>query len=118
MGYIEMKPYRNNHKKIIALLSISLFIVFSFFSFSIIKLYETPTLEGKWRSEETGDEVTFLENGTVILDNTNETGTYYITSPNSMEYSVENYTFQMIYRIEDRKLYWGTDEANMECFKK
>ena len=119
MGYIIQKPRKNSGKKIALLLAaIVLFIVLSFLTFFIIKVYELPTLQGKWYSEETGEQVIFLEDGTVKIGNSKTQGIYHITSPNSMEYTIDNYTFHMNYRIENRKLYWGTDEENMECFRK
>ena len=75
-------------------------------------------LQNTWRSEETGQVLTFTDDNLVEFDGNLPDGIYHILSPNTMEYTIDNKTFKMIYQIEENKLYWGIDESNMECFVK
>lgn len=88
--------------------------------FSILKLAyrrQDITLQGIWQSKETGQIVTFTSDGNVNLEGDLPNGIYHIISPNTMEYTVDGKTFQMIYRIVDRTLYWGLDEMSLESFQ-
>lgn len=79
---------------------------------------QNVTLQNTWRSEETGQILTFNENEQVEFEGNLGDGIYHILSPNTMEYTIDGKTFKMIYRIEKNKLYWGIDEEHLECFVK
>lgn len=79
---------------------------------------QNTTLQSTWRSEETGQVLTFNENNQVKLEGHLPDGIYHILSPNTMEYTTDGKTFRMVYHIEDNKLYWGIDENHLECFEK
>lgn len=79
---------------------------------------QNVSLQSTWRSEETGQVLTFTKDERVEFRGNLPNGIYHILSPKTMEYTVDGKTFQMIYHIEDYKLYWGTDEEHLECFVK
>ena len=76
------------------------------------------SLQNTWCSEETGQVLTFTEDERVEFKGNLPSGIYHILSPKNMEYTIDGKTFQMIYYIKDSKLYWGTDENHLECFKR
>lgn len=89
--------------------------------FSMLKISynaQNAVLQNKWRSEETGQVLTFTNDNQVKFENSDETGTYYIRTATKMEYSVDGKCFQMVYHIQDNKLYWGLDPDTLECFSK
>lgn len=105
-------------KTILMLVFIVGVLVVSFFVLDFTADYENPTLVGKWVSTETGATIKFTADEHVNLSTSTLTGTYHIISPNTMEYTIDGLTFTMIYRIEDRYLYWGINEETLECFKR
>lgn len=76
------------------------------------------SLQSTWRSEETGQELTFTDQDCVQIKGSSSSGIYHILSPDTMEYTIDGKTFKMIYHIEGKKLYWGLDENSLECFRK
>jgi hypothetical protein len=93
-------------------------LLISFLSISSLKSYNKPTLIGKWKSLETGEEVFFTENGEVTFTNTSKSGRYTILSSSKMEYTIDNKTFIMYYVLDGRNLSWGLDEEKLEIFIK
>lgn len=91
-------------------------LILSFFSLAFVKSYETPTLLGRWISEETGTILEFTSKGTVIIKDSTMKGIYHIISPDTMEYTINDFSFIMSYAIEGRNLYWGIDENHLESF--
>lgn len=79
------------------------------------KLYCNPTIEGKWVSQETGSTVEFTKRGNVKV-NRKQTGTYNITTPDTMTYQIENHTFTMDYKINQRNLTWKVAGEEDEIF--
>ena len=75
------------------------------------------TLQSIWQSEETGQVLSFSPDGTVLFSGNLPSGIYHIISPNMMEYTINEQTFQMIYQIKDQKLYWGLNETSLETFR-
>ena len=61
---------------------------------------------GKWISQETDKEVEFTVDGMVNVEGV-KTGEYVIKSPDLLIYNIENHTFEMHYKIENRNLVWG-----------
>ena len=114
--YTFRKKKRFHYKKIfICLLFISILVI-SFLSLNFFKQKETITLVHTWQSDETGQILTFTKDGSVTFKNNLPTGTYRIISPNTLEYTIDGMSFEMIYTIEENKLYWGIDEAHLETF--
>ena len=70
------------------------------------KRYNTPSLTGKWISQETGKEVGFTEDGDVMVEGV-KTGAYIIKAPDVIIYDIEGHTFEMNYKIKQRSLVWG-----------
>lgn len=97
---------------------LTVFLVGCFCILKLTYLSQNAVLQSKWRSEETGQVLTFTEDNKVKLENSKATGIYYIRTPEKMEYTIEGKSFQMIYRIDGNKLYWGLDSENLECFSK
>ena len=108
----------NFHKKKIIIISMLLLIVLSFCILSVLNSKESPGLSGTWQSEETGQVIRFTNKGTVVLKDNSKTGVYRIISTNTMEYTIDDLTFTMTYRIEEGMLYWGIDEENIERFNR
>ncbi len=79
------------------------------------KIYNNPSMIGKWTSLETGIEVEFTEEGIVNVEGV-QTGAYIIKPPNLLVYDIEGYTFEMNYKINQRSLTWGLpgEEENFE----
>lgn len=88
----------------------------SFLSLAFLKQKEANSIVGTWISEETGIVLTFTKEGKVTFKDGLSEAIYRIISPNTIEYTVDNMSFQMIYTIQDGKLYWGVDEEHMETF--
>lgn len=103
-------------KRLTVIIVFCLILVISFLLLKIVYDYQNITLESTWQSEETGQVLTFTSTGKVVLQGKLPNGIYHIISPNKMEYTVDGKTFLTIYRIEDKKLYWGIDENKLECF--
>lgn len=118
---IYLRSHRSKHSNVKRILLIISIILFLFIAFGI--LYWTyknqaPSLTHKWQSDETGVILTFTEEGTVTFENELPNGTYHIMSPNTMEYTIDNKTFLMFYRIDEKKLYWGVNEEALESFSR
>ena len=107
-----------SQKKLWMLLLIISVLAVSFLTLGSMNNYENPSLTGKWISTETGATVKFTQDERVILSASPLTGTYHIISPNTMEYTIDDLTFTMSYRIEGRYLYWGMNDEAQECFKR
>lgn len=115
----NVKHRRQNANRKIALVIIGLCGII-IVCFAILKLAyrrQDITLQNTWQSKETGQILTFTSDGNVNLKGDLPNGIYHIISPNTMEYTVDGKTFQMIYRIVDRTLYWGLDEMSLESFQ-
>lgn len=114
--------YTTKHKKHLRKALMFIFIVgvlaASFLILNATNDYENPSLIGKWVSTETGTTIKFTQDERVIISASALTGTYHIISPNTMEYTIDGLTFTMLYRIDDRYLYWGMSEEALECFKR
>lgn len=116
---IYLKPTKKRKSKIVILISSGLlFIALAFGALFFMYKNEEPVLTHSWQSDETGVVLTFTEEGTVIFKDNLPSGIYHIVSPNSMEYTVDQKTFLMCYRIENKKLYWGMDESSLESFSR
>ena len=115
-----MTSNRNNIQKklILAIFILLLVVIICFLVLKFMHDIQNLTLQNTWRSEETGQVLTFTHDNLVEFDGNLPDGIYHILSPNTMEYTIDNKTFKMIYQIEKNKLYWGIDESNMECFVK
>jgi len=106
-------------KKITAILSgLGLVMCICFLALKFIYTLQDDSLQNTWKSEETGQVLTFMEDGKVEFESDLSNGIYHILSPNAMEYTIDGKTFKMNYYIEDNKLYWGIDKEHMECFSK
>lgn len=118
----KQKMYTTKHyksqKKIWMLLLIVSVLAVSFLTLGSMNDYENPSLTGKWVSTETGETVKFTQDEHVTLSASSLIGTYHIISPNTMEYTIDNLTFTMSYRIEGRYLYWGINDEALECFRR
>lgn len=108
---------RNRRKKILIVILLFLSVIFSFFVLKNISNYQNMTLQSIWQSEETGQVLSFSPDGTVLFSGNLPSGIYHIISPNMMEYTINEQTFQMIYQIKDQKLYWGLNETSLETFR-
>ncbi len=114
--YSLYKKKKKYSKSIIALILISCFLIFSVLIINIFSSTHRDSIIGRWESEKTGNVVNFKPNGEVKLTAPFITATYHIITPNLLEYTVSDMSFEMIYRIQDNKLYWGIDESNLEVF--
>ncbi len=114
--YISKKKRQPRYKGAIAILIITGLLTISFLCLAFLKQKEAISLVGTWASEETGVVLTFTKDGKVTFKNDLPEGIYRIISPNIIEYTIENMSFQMIYTIEDGKLHWGVDEEHLETF--
>lgn len=106
------------YKKVMIIIMVLILLFISVISFLSVKSYNNPTLVGKWWSLETGEKVSFDENGLVRLSGAEQTGRYTILSSSKMSYTIDNKTFTMYYHLKGRSLSWGTDEAKLESFIK
>ena len=114
-----IKGKRRIEKKLgIGLGSLAIILVICFLVLKGMYSLTDTTLYGKWRSTETGQIVCFTEDEKVTFEGDLPSGYYHILSPGKIEYTIDHKTFQMIYRIEDNKLYWGVDETHLEKFDK
>lgn len=114
--YVLKKKRKSHYRGIIAILMIIGLLAISFFCLAFLRQKEAITLVHTWQSEETGEVLTFTKDGKVTFKNNLPEGVYRIISPNTIEYTVGNMSFQMIYTIEDDKLYWGIDQEHLEIF--
>ena len=114
--YTLHKKRKPRYKGIVVLLVVLGVLSLSFLSLAFLKQEESITLVHTWQSEETSQILTFTEDGKVLFKNNLPEGTYRIISPNTLEYTVEGMSFQMIYAIEENKLHWGIDKENLEIF--
>lgn len=105
-------------KKLVLFSLMLILLVMSFISLYSLKNYENPPLVGKWTSLETGEEISFTDNGIVKFKSTAKTGTYTLISASKMEYTIDNKTFVMYYHLEGRNLSWGVDNESLEQFIK
>lgn len=117
-NYLNYKKRNKTIKLARLTLWIFSFLIIAFTVLVLIKKYESPVLTHTWQSEETGIILTFTPDGKVTYMDDLPNGTYHIVSPNTLEYTVMDHTFIMLYYIEDGKLYWGLDADNVECFKR
>ncbi|MGL4800581.1 MAG: hypothetical protein ACRCWY_14480 [Cellulosilyticaceae bacterium] len=83
-----------------------------------IREYSYPELYGKWQSEETKKIVKFNRDGTVVLEESDQSPTFKVLTPNKIRYEVEDKTFEMYYDLEGRALEWGMTEETIETFKR
>ncbi len=104
-------------KLILAISGLLVVVVICFLVLKFMNSMQNVGLQNKWRSEETKQVLIFKENNQVEFAGDLPDGIYHILSPNTMEYTIDNKTFKMIYRIEKNKLYWGMDEEHLECFE-
>lgn len=99
-------------------LGLSLILIVCFSVLKVMYALEHIPLQGTWESQETGQILTFTDQGSVEFEGNLPNGIYHILSPNTMEYTIDKKTFIMNYRIDGQVLYWGTDENKLECFDK
>lgn len=114
--YTSNKKRQSRYKGIILLILVIGFLSISFLCLAVLKQKETTNLVGTWTSEETGVVLTFTKEGKVIFKDNLSQGIYRIISPNTIEYTVDNMSFEMLYTIEEGKLHWGINKENMETF--
>ena len=114
--YNLYKKKRNYTKLVISVIIIILFLLLAFFIIDNFNNSIRKSIVGKWQSETTKEIVTFTDDQKVKLSSNSLTGTYHIISPNVMEYTISDMSFEMIYRLDNNKLYWGTDKFNLEVF--
>ena len=108
---------RKIQKKIIlAICGLTAIFILCFLVLKFMYTIQNTTLQSTWRSEETGQVLTFTNDNLVQFEGDLSSGIYHILSPGTMEYTIDGKTFQMLYRIEKNKLYWGIDEAHLESF--
>lgn len=115
-NYLSKKKRQPRYKGTIVILLLISLLAISFLCLAFLKQKEAVNLVGTWTSEETGIVLTFTKEGNVVFKNSLSQGIYRIISPNTIEYTVEDMSFQMIYAIEDGKLHWGVDEEHLETF--
>ncbi|PHV70662.1 hypothetical protein CS063_09015 [Sporanaerobium hydrogeniformans] len=117
LHYLSPKPSRKGYQNnIIWGIFIISIIFIGYWMLSASENYSTPTLVGKWKSQETGHTITFTEEGEVLKEGKTLLGTYHILSPNQLEYQIDDKTFVMIYQIEGRELSWGETTSSLEVF--
>ena len=114
--YVLKKKRKPHYRGTITVLMIIGLLVISFFCLAFLKQKEAITLVHTWQSKETGEVLTFTKDGKVTFKNNLPEGVYRIISPNTIEYTVGNMSFQMIYTIQDNKLHWGIDQEHLEIF--
>lgn len=118
---IYLQPHNSKKTNVRYLILILLMLLFLIVAFGILywtNKNEAPSLTHKWQSDETGVILTFTNEGTVTFENNLPNGSYHIMSPNTMEYTIDNKTFLMFYRVEKDKLYWGINEEALESFSR
>ena len=111
------KKKRKKLAMIITIIFISMLGMIAWVGIEFSKVYNTPELIGVWVSSETGKEVEFTDNGSVIVDKI-KTGAYTITSPGFLLYDIEDHTFEMTYKLEGRELLWGIKGEEEEFARK
>jgi len=109
---------KSNARRFILVFCVVLFMIIAFGILYWTYKNQAPSLTHKWQSDETGVILTFTNEGTVTFENDLPNGSYHIMSPNTMEYTIDNKTFLMFYRIEKDKLYWGVNEDALESFSR
>lgn len=114
--HIPKKKRQSRYKSLMAILLVVVILIISFLSLAFLKQKEAIGLVGTWVSEQTGVVLTFTQEGKVLFKDHQSEAIYRIISPNTIEYTVDNMSFQMIYSIEDDKLHWGVDEQHLETF--
>ncbi|MBE6023477.1 MAG: hypothetical protein E7231_09620 [Cellulosilyticum sp.] len=109
----------NIQTKIIGVIcALILIFICCFFMLKFMYNMQNTTLQSTWKSDETGQILSFTPDNRVVFDGGSSNGIYYILSTDTMEYTIEGQTFQMMYYIKDQKLYWGIDKNHLECFTK
>lgn len=83
-----------------------------------IREYSYPEIYGRWQSEETKKIVKFNKDGTVTLEESDQTPTFKVLAPNKINYEVEGKSFEMYYDLAGRHLEWGMTEDTLEVFKR
>lgn len=111
------KKKKTNKKKVFMCIGLCLILAICFIVLKMMYIRQNVTLQNTWQSKETGQILTFNSNGSVDIKGKSEGGIYHIISPNTMEYTVDGKTFQMIYQIVDRTLYWGLNDRSLESFQ-
>ncbi len=101
---------------IIIIMLIAIISIMAWVGIKLTKIYNAPDLIGAWISSETGKEVEFMEDGSVMVDKI-KTGTYTVKHPNTIIYDIEGHTFDMVYKLEGRGLLWGIGEEE-EAFQR
>lgn len=113
---ITFHKQNSRRKRVTMIIVCCLILIISFLLLKEVYHQQNITLQSTWQSEETGQVLTFTSKGEVILRGDLPSGIYHIISPNKLEYTVDGKTFLSIYKIEDKKLYWGLNENELECF--
>lgn len=98
-------------------IGLCLILAICFILLKMMYIRQNVTLQNTWQSKETGQILTFNSNGSIDIKGKSLGGIYHIISPNTMEYTVDGKTFQMIYHIVDRTLYWGLNDRALESFQ-
>ena len=114
--YTSSKKRPSHYRGIIIIVLFIGLLSISFLCLAVLKQKENTSLIGTWISEETGIVLTFTKEGIVTFKDDLSQGIYRIISPNTIEYTVDNMSFETLYTIEEGKLYWGINEENMEIF--
>lgn len=101
------------------ILTVGLFFIFiTVGTLYSVEKYSNPNLEGKWKSEETGEVIKFTKKGTIELENGAYFPKYTVLTPNKMKYTIDDKDFMMQYEIEGRILKWGLEGQDLEEFKR
>lgn len=111
------RKQNQNKKKVFISIGVCLILAICFILLKVMYTRQNVTLQNTWQSKETGQILSFNANGSVDIKGKSSDGIYHIISPNTMEYTVDGKTFEMIYHIVDRTLYWGLNDASLESFQ-
>ena len=111
------KKKKTTKKKVFMCIGLCLILAICFILLKMMYIRQNVILQNTWQSKETGQILTFNTNGSVDIKGTSSGGIYHIISPNTMEYTVDGKTFQMIYQIVERTLYWGLNDKSLESFQ-
>lgn len=112
-----IRKKKNTNKKVFMGIGLCLILAICFILLKMMYIRQNVTLQNTWQSKETGQILSFNANGSVDIKGKSSDGIYHIISPNTMEYTVDGKTFQMIYHIVDRTLYWGLNDRSLESFQ-
>ncbi len=112
----HFSPKKRRGKKIIFSLFFICLCILGYYLLRASASYETPPLNGKWKSQETGKVLTFTDTGEVLKEDATLLGNYRILSPGEMEYTLNDKTFRMSYSLEGRQLQWGEKGQPYETF--